>query len=221
MKEEFDIAASRATGEIALRALGIAYEVRDDGTLYAPGSIDLKGRKLDGLPDLSLVHVSGNFDCSFNDLGTLKGAPYLVDGDFNCYRGGLTSLKGAPRMVNGQFLCDMNLLTTLEGAPPFVGTHFYCMENTLVSLHGAPGYVGKVFACNDNPLKYLEGVPKTFSKLTSNLGCFFSYEAIPRHILLSPETLARQAEDAITKATVLQSPLTVRKPLKISTKPLI
>ena len=39
------------------------------------GSIDLSGRGLTELPDLSKVVVKGNFNCSGNHLTSLEGAP--------------------------------------------------------------------------------------------------------------------------------------------------
>lgn len=48
------------------------------------GSIDLRRFNLTELPDLSDVHVAGNFDCEGNHLMSLKGAPASVGGSFFC-----------------------------------------------------------------------------------------------------------------------------------------
>ncbi len=63
-------------------------------------------------------HVKGTIDLYKKKLTTLKYLNVdIVDGNFNCSFNTLTSLKGAPREVVGEFLCHSNKLTTLKGAP--------------------------------------------------------------------------------------------------------
>jgi len=38
--------------------------------------------------------IDGDFNCSFNSLKTLEGAPKSVGGDFYCYNNNLKSLEG-------------------------------------------------------------------------------------------------------------------------------
>ena len=52
--------------------------------------------------------MGGNFDCTSNQLTSLKGAPTSVGGDFYCFNNQLTSLKGAPTSVGGNFDYDNN-----------------------------------------------------------------------------------------------------------------
>ena len=103
--------------------------------------------------------VTGDFDCSWNQLISLKGAPQEVGGNFICYSNRLTSLKGAPQIVGGGFYCSNTQLTSLEGAPQEVGEDFYCYSNRLTSLEGAPREVGGNFDCSWNQLTSLEGAP--------------------------------------------------------------
>ena len=168
------------------------------------GNIDLREQDLTELPDLSDVTVEGNFDCSSNQLTSLKGAPRTVNGDFNCshnqlsdLRGGpenvrgafrcwynqLTSLFGAPQHVGGEFNCNLNMLTDLQGAPQYVGQGFYCTNNVLTSLNGAPRYVGGVFICSYNQLVNLQGAPNEVNGLF-NCGHnkLVSLQGIPQEI---------------------------------------
>ena len=49
---------------------------------------------------------------------------------------------------------------------------------------------------NNNQLKYLEHAPQKFKQLYSDFGNFSSRDQIPGHLLISPETKARQAAEA-------------------------
>jgi hypothetical protein len=132
------------------------------------------------LPDFKGVRfgvVVGDFDCSNNQLTSLKGAPQSVrdfacpnnqitslEGspqsvrDFACFNNQLTSLKGAPQSVR-DFACPNNQLTSLEGAPQSV-RNFDCRDNKLTSLEGAPQRVEGYFDCSNNQLTSLKGAPK-------------------------------------------------------------
>ena len=94
-------------------------------------------------------NVGSDFDCSYNELTTLEGAPQEVGGDFDCKCNKLTTLEGAPNKVGRDFHCSHNELTTLEGAPQEVGEDFYCSYNELTSLEGAPQKVGGDFYCSN------------------------------------------------------------------------
>lgn len=52
-----------------------------------------------------------------------------VCGWFNCSGNNLTTLKHAPKEVSGSFDCSENKLTSLEHAPKTVGGSFYCSGN--------------------------------------------------------------------------------------------
>lgn len=93
--------------------------------------------------------VTGTFDCSYNNLTNLEGAPIYVGGDFDCSYNKLTSLVGAPQEVGGSFSCIDNNLTSLIGSPRRVNRNFHCAYNKLPNLVGAPMYVGGDFWCTD------------------------------------------------------------------------
>ena len=94
-RKDVDTAVTR--GRQALKALGIKYKSRADGTLLVQGNITIDGRQLTELPDLSAVVVTGDFHCHYTSITSLKGAPREVGGDFWCFNCKLTSLDGAPQ----------------------------------------------------------------------------------------------------------------------------
>jgi hypothetical protein len=130
------------------------------------GLVDVKGDFYcveEGLTDFKGVRfgvVAGTFDCRYNLLTSLEGAPRDVGGRFSCYHNRLTSLEGAPQEVGRSFYCSHNRLTSLEGAPQEVGSDFFCDYNSLTSLEGAPQKVGENFWCDHNLLTSLEGAPQ-------------------------------------------------------------
>jgi hypothetical protein len=124
------------------------------------GDVYLFRKELKTIP-VKFGKVTGYFNCGYNQLTSLQGAPESVGGDFNCYNNKLTSLEGAPQSVGGDFCCDSNQLTSLEGGPQSVGGNFNCYNNKLTSLQGCPQSVGGGFYCSDNQITSLEGGPQS------------------------------------------------------------
>ena len=143
------------------------YEFDQNGFLNVFSDVDLSGKNLKELP-FKFGKVIGKFNCPYNNLTSLKGAPKEVGGNFWCSSNGLTSLEGAPEKVGGKFNCASNSLTSLEGGPKEVGGVFDCSSNKLTSLKGGPKEVGGDFNCPYNSLTSLEGVPK---ELRGNFDC--------------------------------------------------
>ena len=109
-------------------------------------SVDISSNKLTVLPkDWSQVDLKGRFNCCYNELTSLDGAPRSVEGDFVCTFNKLTSLEGSPDYVGGYFSCRANELTSLKDAPRSVEGDFYCRSNKLTSLEGAPKHIGGKF----------------------------------------------------------------------------
>jgi hypothetical protein len=198
-----------------LQELGIEYQITDQGKIWVPGNIDLHARDLTELPDLSTISIGGTFDCSVNNLASLKGAPYDVGLHFHCYMNKLSTLEGGPGWVGGEFMCSDNRIVSLKDAPVYVGLNFYCDNNRLQSLAGAPHKVANIFNCKNNPLKILEGGPVRFKTLSTDFGDFASGDPIPEHLRWSPENRERIFDETIIAATVLQDPMSVTKPLKL------
>ena len=107
---------------------------------------------------------SDDFDCSDNPkLKSLEGAPKEVSGDFDCSTNNLTSLKGSPEKVGmkiaagGDFVCSNNYkLKSLEGCPKEINGDFYCVNNNIKSLTGIHKHIthltGKFFT-RGTPIK--------------------------------------------------------------------
>ena len=107
-----------------------SYTINDDFTIDVDGSVYLAYSHLHEFPEyIQFGVVKGAFNCSYNQLTSLKGAPKKVDGNFNCTYNELISLEDAPIIVRGDFVCNHNRLTTLKGAPKSVGGSFECYHN--------------------------------------------------------------------------------------------
>lgn len=117
----------KTTGQVTIDA---------EGLITCQGNVILK-RQLPQFP-VRFKSVLGYFQCDYNQLTTLDGAPESVGGSFLGSSNQLISLKGAPKNVVGSFVCINNQLTSLEGAPSSVGDLFSCHLNPLTSLQGMP-----------------------------------------------------------------------------------
>ena len=123
------------------------YHIYQDGKWYdichlpenfvIKGDLKLSAMSLGALPDLSDAVVEGNFDCSFNQLTSLSGAPQKVGGDFECSGNKFVSLQGAPRKAGGDFNCRFcQMLSSVMGAPTVLGGTFYVDQTDLMQqLH--------------------------------------------------------------------------------------
>lgn len=72
-------------------------EVIEDGV---DGCIALE--KLEKIP-VQFNKINGWFDCSDNNLISLKGCPKIVDGNFYCHHNKLKTLEFSPKIVLGDF----------------------------------------------------------------------------------------------------------------------
>ena len=99
------------------------YTVNDDGSIDVNGSVDLSWCKLTELP-LRFNKVTGYFDCSNNNLTTLKGCPKWIGGWFSCHDNQLTSLEFSPDYVGDYFSCSYNKLTD-NYCETEIGGYFY------------------------------------------------------------------------------------------------
>ena len=113
----------------------------------------------------------GDFDISGLGLTTLPALlkNLKIGGSFDCGYNRLDSLVGAPTSVGRDFLCNDNKLTSLVGAPTSVGGDFYCSYNKLKSLVGAPTSVGESFLCRDNAVKFTEEQVRAVCDVKGNI----------------------------------------------------
>jgi hypothetical protein len=73
------------------------------------GRVFLSGDKWTEIPTwLKNVEIEGDFDCSYNDLTTLKNCPQNILGYFQCAGNELISLDGCPENIGGNFYCYNN-----------------------------------------------------------------------------------------------------------------
>ncbi len=80
------------------------------------GDVNLRYLYLEELPEFlsEISEVTEHFDCSVNNLTSLKGAPQSIGGGFHCGNNKLTSLEGAPKSVKGDFFCGRNAVQFTE-----------------------------------------------------------------------------------------------------------
>ena len=128
------------------------YTVNPDGSIDVYGKVNLSDTGLVEIPIL-FNRVSGDFDCSYNRLTSLKGSPKWVGGFFDCEKNKLTSLEFSPDYVGGSFGCSNNDLTDLVGSPKEVGGDFFCSSNKrLYNPKGCSEKIGKRLVCSYTPL---------------------------------------------------------------------
>lgn len=224
MQRSFQKNARRDKTEEILKELGCAFERKDDGTLFVSAEINLSGKNLKKLPDLTLVHLGGNFYCEDNpDLENLIGAPHKADMNFFCGKNArLSSLIGAPTEVGNDFSCySLPSLESLHGAPRKTGLNFICSGSPWVtSLVGGPTETGGFYKCDKMPrVTSLEGAATTFFELTSDFGAFKTWADVPEALKISDTTRQRIKEAEIAAevrgATVLQTSIRIGGPLKL------
>ena len=109
--------------------------------------------------NIQFNEVSGYFDCSYNQLKSLKGCPKVVK-DFYCNYNKLTSLEFSPEIVNGNFNCGKNNLNNLDKGPNLVTGNYNCSFNFLTSLKGCANIIEGYFDCSFNFLiiNYLKDI---------------------------------------------------------------
>lgn len=131
------------------------YTINKDGSIDVDRDVNLCNKGLSKLP-LKFRKVSGNFDCSYNELISLEGSPSKAR-YFNCGSNKLTSLEHGPKNVD-YYNCTNNHLTSLEGAPESMYS-FDCSRNNLESLYGCPKKLS-IFKCSYNKLTSFEFGPE-------------------------------------------------------------
>ena len=140
------------------------YVINPDRSIDVDGDVDITCMEMKKIP-IRFRKVSGSFDCSDNQLTTLKGCPSEVGFNFECHTNKLTSLEGCPDRIDGSFDCSYNKLVTLKFGPVYVGGNFNCYNNKLTTLEGGPREVGGYFNCDNNKLTSLVGCPDELDRL--------------------------------------------------------
>ena len=124
------------------------YTINSDGSVDIDGDVHLYSKNLSKLP-LNFNIVSGNFNCSHNQLTSLEHCPSEIGGDFSCHNNKLTSLEHCPSEVGGGFYCSYNELTSLEYCSQQIGGDFYCTGNPV-------DFIVRGFIRSDNKNEWVE-----------------------------------------------------------------
>ena len=109
------------------------YIINDDMSISVNGSVGLAYRNLKSIP-ITFKEVSGDFDCSDNQLTSLKYCPETVGG-FYCSGDQLTSLEYCPESVGGRFYCNYNQITNFDGLPEFFERPISIYENPVDEIY--------------------------------------------------------------------------------------
>ena len=127
------------------------YIINPDGSIDVDDNVNLYNYRLTKLP-LKFNRVNGWFDCSDNNLISLKGSPKEVSVFFDCSNNNLITLEGSPIEINGSFYCNNNNLTSFEYIPKIIRGDFYCRFNNIKSFEYFPRFVKGDFWCDNNPI---------------------------------------------------------------------
>jgi len=109
------------------------YTINSDGIIDVDDNVNLNNINLTELP-LKFGKVSGYFDCSDNNLTTLKGCPQSVTGYFICHNNNLTTLEFCPQSVGCYFSFYKNHIKDLYGFPEFFDGHIFYERNPVEEI---------------------------------------------------------------------------------------
>ena len=86
-----------------LDLIGITnYKINEDLTVDVNTGVYIDNKNLSEIP-VKFGIINGNFNCSFNNLISLKGSPEIVGRSFDCSYNKLISLEYAPEIINRDF----------------------------------------------------------------------------------------------------------------------
>jgi hypothetical protein len=122
-------------------------------------NVSISNKNLDELPVyINFWRVTGIFDCSYNNLKTLRGCPTWCR-DFNCSHNELTSLEYSPTDVPRRYSCSYNKLQSLSGIS--VKSYYYYVDHNLLrNLDEIKNVVADYIDCSYNKLESLNGLKK-------------------------------------------------------------
>ncbi len=94
------------------------------------------GRKFNELEygDLTNKIYEGDIYTPYNTIESLIGSPKEVKGSYNCSNNEIISLKYSPEIVYGDFYCNNNQLENLKDSPKEIKGNYDCSNNYLISL---------------------------------------------------------------------------------------
>lgn len=135
------------------------YVIHEDLTVDVNQNVLLSNCKLESFP-IQFGVVNGDFDCSNNNLISLKGSPYKVKGAFDCANNNLVSLLNGPSFVGKNYIANNNQLEDLEYISPYIGQSIILSKNNINCLKGLPKKVNGLLNLSDNKLTTLKHCPE-------------------------------------------------------------
>lgn len=152
------------------------YVINEDDTVDVNGDVNIFGERLRKIP-IKFGKVTGNFDCSENNLRTLEGCPSYVGGNFTAHSNKLKNLIGGPEEVDGNYNACINDLNSLNGCAAEIGKNLYIDGNedlkrldTTSNIKGdIHCYFTGVKKSNDGFLGHCEGRIIYYESDTQNL----------------------------------------------------
>jgi len=133
------------------------YTINDDYTIDIKGDVEIIRKYLTKFPDfIQFGKIYGTFNCSLNQLKSLRGSPIEVEKDFYSTENMLSSLEFSPKIVGGNFEVVKNLLKTLKGCPESVGNNFWCLENDIEDSEIDLKYLGGKLHINIGELSVMD-----------------------------------------------------------------
>lgn len=114
-----------------LKKFGVShYQINSDLSVDCYESVSISDMGLNNIP-IKFNTINGFFDCSNNNLDSLKNSPVETTGYFNCNENNLTNLDGCPIKVGSYFVCNLNKITSLDICPEKVNGDFDCRFNRI------------------------------------------------------------------------------------------
>ena len=137
------------------------WKINSRGEIDVSGDVNISHQNLNSILQLGQFgEVSGNFDCSNNNLRTLEGAPKRTGGEFSARENKLISLIDAPEWVFLNFNVSSNEIDSFEFSPKYVGGNFRISNNKLISFKFCPRTFEGGLMCSGNKFMSLQNFPR-------------------------------------------------------------
>jgi len=141
-------------------------------------NIDVSGRNIKSLPDLTRFKNLENLYCFNNKLTSLPSLPQNLQ-KLYCYNNQLTSLPSLPENLEKLF-CSNNQLTSLPSLPLNLKL-LYCSYNQLTSLPSLPQNL-KILYCFNDELTSLSSLPQNLKILHCSNNKLTTLPYLPENI---------------------------------------
>jgi len=83
------------------------WKLNSNGEVDVEGRVDMSKMNLTKIP-VKFGKVEGWFNCSFNNLTTLKNCPHTLEENIDFSNNQITTLEYFPKIINGELHCSMD-----------------------------------------------------------------------------------------------------------------